>query len=240
MVDPPIDERGRLLSQLAATLTSLPEDQPQTWRLCEAVRRILGADGAVITVEYLSPTRATVCATDDVAAALEDIQEVVGEGPGFDAARSQEVVTVDLRTASDRWPMLAQSLEQHMRDLRLHAVPLDGETGLAGVVTLYTAAGAKLATPVAHTVFLANATGAALLTDSREHTPGDGLSGGWSSRAVVHQATGMVMAQLAIPPEDAVALLRGHAYALETDIAEVARQVVDREINFLNFEVEGD
>jgi hypothetical protein len=38
-----------------STLTSLPEDQPQTWRLCEAVRRILGADGTVITVEYLSP-----------------------------------------------------------------------------------------------------------------------------------------------------------------------------------------
>ena len=63
---------------------------------------------------------------------------------------------------------------------------------------------------------------------------------GWSSRRLVHQATGMVMAQVQVPAEDALALLRGHAYALATDINDVATRVVNRSINFSNFDVEGD
>ena len=56
----------------------------------------------------------------------------------------------------------------------------------------------------------------------------------------MHQATGMVMAQVYVTPEDALALLRGHAYALGTDVGDVAERVVRREINFSSFEVEGD
>jgi hypothetical protein len=37
-----------------------------------------------------------------------------------------------------------------------------------------------------------------------------------------------------------LALLRGHAYALDTDINDVAEQIVSRRISFTNFDVEGD
>ncbi len=50
----------------------------------------------------------------------------------------------------------------------------------------------------------------------------------------------MVMAQVRVTPEDALAILRGHAYAMATDLDDVAERVVDRRINFSNFDVEGD
>ncbi|WP_370617139.1 GAF and ANTAR domain-containing protein [Mumia qirimensis] len=237
--EPSVGERGRLLSRWAAMLASLPTDRPQPWRLCEALRKLVGADGAAITIAYLSDARTTVCATDEVISGLESLQEVLGEGPGPDAARTSEAVVADI-DGSSRWPMLAQAVDEQFGPLRLHAIPLDAGDGLLGVVTFYTPIGADLAEPAENAVFLVNAAGPALAADSADHSLDDGDDDPWSSRAVVHQATGMIMAQLRVPPGDALALLRGHAYALETDVADVAERVIDRSINFSNFEVEGD
>ncbi|MEU0094833.1 ANTAR domain-containing protein [Kribbella sp. NPDC006257] len=52
----------------------------------------------------------------------------------------------------------------------------------------------------------------------------------WSARAEVHQATGMVVAQLHMPANDALAILRAHAY--DTTLAEIAHQVVIRQLDF--------
>jgi hypothetical protein len=240
--DLPLTERGRLLSELAATLATLPTDRTQTWRLGEAMRVMLRADGVAITLEYLSDNRVTLCVSDEVAAALESLQEVLGEGPGFEAARNDQVVAADLDGDTDqRWPMLAQTLESRYGPLRVYAVPLHANGGLGGVATLHTGRQRSLAEPDDRVAFLVNAVGAALVTEAAEHPEGHLQSGeGWSSRSLVHQATGMVMAQVRVTPDDALALLRGHAYALATDIDDVARRVVGRRINFSNFDVEGD
>ena len=242
MSDLPLTERGRLLSELAATLATLPTDRTQTWRLGEAMRVMLRADGVAITLEYLSDNRVTLCVSDEVAAALESLQEVLGEGPGFEAARNDQVVVADLDGDADqRWPMLAQTLESRYGPLRVYAVPLHANGGLGGVATLHTGRQRSLAEPDDRVAFLVNAVGAALVTEAAEHPEGHLQSGeGWSSRSLVHQATGMVMAQVRVTPDDALALLRGHAYALATDIDDVARRVVGRRINFSNFDVEGD
>jgi hypothetical protein len=240
--DLPLAERGRLLSGLAATLGTLPTDRAQTWRLGEAMRRMLRAAGVAITVEYLSDSRTTLCVSDEVSAALENLQEVLGEGPGYEAAMNDVVVVADLDGDADqRWPMLTQTLEARYGPLRVYAVPVHANGSLAGVATLYTDPRQVLAEPLGRVAFLANAVGAALVTDAVEHSEGHLQSGeGWSSRSLVHQATGMVMAQVRVTAEDALALLRGHAYALATDIHAVAARVVDRSINFSNFDVEGD
>ncbi len=242
MNDLPLEDRGRLLSQLAATLATLPRDRTQTWRLGEAMRRMLRAEGVAITVGYLSDSRITLCASDEVADMLESLQEVTGEGPGYEAARNGVMVVAELDGDADRrWPMLTQTLEEKYGPLRVYAIPVHAGGALEGVATLYTGLHGSLSEPPARVAFLANAVGAALLTDAAEH-PEAHLEGneGWSSRSLVHQATGMVMAQVHVTPEDALALLRGHAYALATDINDVAEHVVDRRINFSNFDVEGD
>jgi hypothetical protein len=240
--DLPLAERGRLLSELAATLATLPTDRTQTWRLGEAMRLMLGAAGVAITLEYLSDNRVTLCVSDEVAGALEGLQEVLGQGPGFEAARTDAMVVANLDGHADqRWPMLAQTLESRYGPLRVYAVPLHANGGLGGVATLHTGHEQSLAEPPDRIAFLVNAVGAALVADAAEHPEGHLQTGeGWSSRSLVHQATGMVMAQVRVTPEDGLALLRGHAYALATDIDDVARRVVSRSINFSNFDVEGD
>lgn len=242
MTDLPLEERGRLLSQLAATLATLPVDRDQTWRLSEAMRRILGADGVAITVSYLSDNRITLCASDAVATTLESLQEVTGEGPGYEAARTGAMVVAELDgNADQRWPLLTQTLEEKFGPLRVYAIPVQAGGGLGGVATLYTSLTRSLAEPPPRVAFLANVVGAALVTDASEHPDGHlEVREGWSSRSLIHQATGMVMAQVRVTPEDALAILRGHAYAMATDLDDVAARVVDRRINFSNFDVEGD
>jgi hypothetical protein len=240
--DVPLEDRGRLLSQLAATLATLPVDRAQTWRLSEAMRRMLRADGVAITVGYLTDNRITLCASNEVADALESLQEVTGEGPGYEAARNGEMVVAELDgDAEQRWPLLTQTFEERYGPLRVYAVPVHAGGALGGVATLHTALHASLAEPPARVTFLANAVGAALLSDASEHADSPlEMNEGWSSRSLVHQATGMVMAQVRVTPEDALAILRGHAYAMATDLNDVASRVVDRRINFSNFDVEGD
>lgn len=242
MNDLPLPDRGRLLSQLASTLATLSTDRPPTWRLGEAMRRMLDADGLAITVEYLSDNRVTLCATDEVAESVESLQEVTGEGPGFEAARTGGMVVAELDGGADqRWPMLAQALDEKYGPMRIYAVPLHANGHLAGVATLHTSPHRSLTELPDRVAFLANAVGAALVTDAAEHPEGHLQSDeGWGSRSLVHQATGMVMAQVGVTPEDALALLRGHAYALATDINDIATRVVDRGINFSNFDVKGD
>lgn len=243
MNDLPQSERGRILSGLATTLATLSLEQPQAWRLGEAMRRMLQADGVAITVEYLTDRRTTVYATDHIADALESLQEVTGEGPGFEAARSDTIIVADLDDRSrQRWPMLGHALaEREYGPLNVYAVPVRPHGHLAGVATAYTRPGRPLDEPPDRVAFLANAVGAALLADTAGPADGQPHAGeGWASRTIVHQATGMVMAQVRLSAADALALLRSHAYATDSEIGDVAARVVGREISFTNFAVQGD
>jgi AmiR/NasT family two-component response regulator len=52
------------------------------------------------------------------------------------------------------------------------------------------------------------------------------------SRAEIHQATGMVLAQLGISARDALARLRAYAFAEQRLLSDVARDVVSRRLRF--------
>lgn len=54
-----------------------------------------------------------------------------------------------------------------------------------------------------------------------------------SARAKIHQATGIVVAQLGVDPDDALAVLRSHAFAGDTTLADIAQQLLVRQLSFL-------
>jgi hypothetical protein len=242
MSDRPLGESTWLLATFNDTLTSVDKNRSRPWRLCEAVRQIVGAAGVVATIGYLSDVRTTLCATDDVAAAVDSLQELVGEGPGFDAARGGEMVTAylgDVRQSP--WPDLSRAMWDELNDVTIFAIPIRARSGLAGVITLYTQQRQPLNVTGRIAVLLARAIGTALLAEGRaQQESAEGLRGPWTSRVVVYQATGMVMAQLGIAAEDALSLLRSRAYAVEANLHEVARQVVKRELSFSNALANGD
>lgn len=78
-------------------------------------------------------------------------------------------------------------------------------------MTLYSAPSRVLAEEDVVAQLLSDSVGVALLRDEAS-TSVEGPSS-WASRATVHQATGMVIAQLGVSAEDALAVLRAHAFA---------------------------
>src|SRR4051812_19638384 len=87
-----VSRRSVVLARLASALAAAPPDQPLPARLCRACVEILGADGGAITLSSTRPERLTVSSSDGTAARLEDLQDVLGEGPGQDAFRDGRTV----------------------------------------------------------------------------------------------------------------------------------------------------
>ncbi len=75
--------------------------------------------------------------------------------------------------------------------------------------------------------FVADAVGAAIV---RDHETSEQSTEPWLARSRVHMATGMVVAQLRVPPDDALALIRAYAFAHDQSLEHVARDIVERHI----------
>ncbi len=248
-----------VLAKLARSLTKQDLSAPLAHRLGCAASAVVGADGAAITLSYTHDDRITLCATTELAARLEDLQEVLGQGPGAAAYDTGTQIQVQIglaasdpeqtgHRASDeggelviagdvltngsarRWPQFEEQVLTDFSAVTVLAVPIRPDHEVLGVLTFY-------ATPEHHTTFeidvaqfLADAVGVALLHEAQWLV--NETSGPWGSRAQVHQATGMVIAQLQIPSEDALALLRAHAFATSTSLLDVSAAVLRREIDF--------
>jgi hypothetical protein len=191
----------------------------------------LDADGVAITLAYTGPDRLTVCATDPTTERIENLQDVLGEGPGAEAYLSGEIVSACLEgEQTERWPMFTEALRAAIGAVSLYAIPIQPGGDTLGVLTLYQSRPRPLARPMREAQFLANAIGVAIAGDkvAREDSP----EAIWSARDRINQGTGMVVAQLAISPEDALALLRAHAFAQEATLDEVATAVLEKRLRF--------
>src|SRR3989442_8291371 len=75
--------------------------------VCAAAVAAVGVDGAGVTVIAGPTARETVCATDGIAAELEELQLTLGEGPCMDTfSRGGPALAVDLSGPEflARWP----------------------------------------------------------------------------------------------------------------------------------------
>lgn len=223
-----------LLVRLARAVATTPPDFALSERLCLACRDLAGADAAALTMSYAADDRVTLYATDDAAARLEDLQDVMGQGPGHSAVSSHRIEVCSLGDgASSAWPQFAVAGAEHVGEASIHAVPMIPAGAVLGLMTLYQVEQGRqpLALPEDTLLRLAAATGAALMRDP--DAVGDEVTQGpWHTRVSIHQATGMVAAQLGLAPDDAVAVLRAHAYAGDTTLSDVAARVLSRELRF--------
>ncbi len=226
-------DKAEVLARLARELAVRDRQLPLPLRLCHACADILDTDGGAITLAYTHSERVTLCATDATAARLEDLQEILGQGPGADAFTSGEAViaTLDQQDPEGRWAMFVDAAHAALGfAATMFALPIRPETEVLGVLTLYQVTPRPLAQDTSAAQFLADALGAALIRDPDSQTE---LSPGpWGARAQIHQATGMVVAQLKFSLDDALALLRAHAFALDTTLEAVAAEVVSRRLDF--------
>ncbi|MEO7351822.1 MAG: ANTAR domain-containing protein [Marmoricola sp.] len=225
-----MEERPVLLGQLTRVLAATAPRSPLPLRLCIAFTEMVAAQGAAITIGFNAPDRATLCATDTLADRAEDSQDVLREGPSLDAFRTRTPVCGLSHTEQvSRWPMLSEVLDREDRPMLLHAFPMRPDSEVLGVLSAYQTHERGLARSCEDAQFLADAIGVAVLGGIDSGEDSDLL---WGARDQVSQATGMVVAQLKIAPPDALALLRAHAFAHGTTVAEVGRAILVRDLDF--------
>ncbi|MCW2839568.1 MAG: hypothetical protein JWR55_1051 [Aeromicrobium sp.] len=230
----------RLISQLASVLSTLRDVDSLPERLCEAGRQMLAADGAAITLSTPAGVRVPICATDGISARLQDLEDVVDQGPTVDAVQTGTMLIERFgEGGEERWPMMSEHGARLGFTGTLIAVPLVVDQRVIGALSAHRQ-------PPERTgdrdigAFLGVALATALLQEPSLSLEGVTASGDWPSRAQLHQATGMIVAQVGVHPHDALALLKGQAFAQGTTLPDIAEQIIQRRINFRDFTIEGD
>lgn len=201
-------------------------------RLCFALTRALPATG--VGVSLLTDDNrggGTIAASSLASRALEELQFTLGEGPCIDAYTSRRpVLEPDLAShGMRRWPGYAPAAHGHGIQA-VFAFPLQVGAARAGALDVYRNECGSLTTDGLAQALTFAEVAMGLLVDGQEGAQ-DGkttpdLDEVMAYRLEVYQAQGMVMVDLGVGIDEAMARLRGHAYAQGRYISDVARDIV--------------
>ena len=227
---PGYDPPGDAFARAAAALTPGVSDD-----LCSPLRAAVSMPGAVISTLGSPRGSQTVGASTRLGARIDEIQIDLGEGPSWEALRTRRPVAAsDLQADGGAlWPGAWAALRE-LELGALYAFPLFVGTVGIGSIALYSMVARELsAADVAGLSRLAAIVSATLLRRALSRVEGseDAAADGPYSRREVHQATGMVAARNGISVDDALMLLRGHAYAAGRSVREVAADVIARRLD---------
>ncbi|WP_194409995.1 GAF and ANTAR domain-containing protein [Microbacterium cremeum] len=208
--------------------TGTPDDYSGTFLT------VFPVDGA--SVSTLGDVLGTgiVSATGADARRLDELQFDLGEGPCWDAMRRGEPVgEPDLaRGGARRWPAFAPAASEGVPAASIYAFPVAVGSLRFGAVDLFTRQRLTLSSDQTRQASaMARVLGHSLLRDAIGRTK-DQDAEGFSTRRVVHQATGMVLAQLDITADEAQLVIQGHAFAAGEPVMAIASDIVERRLGF--------
>ncbi|HWH98449.1 MAG TPA: GAF and ANTAR domain-containing protein [Pseudolysinimonas sp.] len=205
-------------------------------KLCAPFRTELPITWASVSVFDGAGRQSTICASDPVAARLDELQLELGEGPQWDALRTASPVLISsLDGPPSPWPAFAAAARQ-LGVNAVFAFPMFfgavgvGVVGLASP-TVVTLSSADISTAIRLTSRITRAAVLHALRGAEQEQPTEGLAAP-AMRREVHQATGMILAQLDISATEAFVRLRAHAFATSRSVHDVARDVVARVLDF--------
>lgn len=222
-----------------AILGRLVGDDPgfTTGRLCQVCVDVTGVTGAGIMLMAGDIPRGSVCTTNSVSAVIEELQYDLGEGPCVDAYNQDRPVSEpDLaRPATPRWlAFTGPAVDVGAR--AVFGFPLQVGAVRLGALNLYNdRAGPLTDDQQADALIMADVAAQAVLllqADAPPDTVAVELERNANFQYVVHQATGMVAAQLEVTVSQALIRLRAHAFGNNRSLTDVARDVVDRRLRF--------
>jgi hypothetical protein len=223
-------------ASVSAAEADLPGAELLPERLAQACAAVLPVDGAGLSVFFSADRRLPLGASDDAAATAERLQFTVGQGPCLTAHDTGRLVVADDAELGQRWPAFTDLLVAQTPIRGVIALPLDGPLQGIGALDLY------LRSPDAvRTVSLADVTvvlgsltrafGAAMAEEPHTESGPAWLDAPAAGRrAQVWQALGMVNVGLGLRTQDAMALLRAHAYGNDTSVDDIADAVVHRRL----------
>jgi GAF domain-containing protein len=227
------ERRLRLLSRLAGE--TVPGQE--TRRLCEVCADVTGMSGAGIMLMSGDVPRGSVCTTNQVSDVIEQLQYGLGEGPCVDAYKQDRpVLEPDLaEPATPRWlAFAAPAVEAGVR--AIFGFPLQVGAVRLGALNLYRDRPGPLTDEQhADALVMADVAAQALLVLQANAPPGKlaaELEAGADFQYVVHQASGMVAAQLEVSVGQALIRLRAYAFGNDRPLTKVAQDVVARKLRF--------
>jgi len=228
----PEQRRLRILAQLANDGSAL-----DTKRLCDVSAEVTLMTGAGIMLMSGDAPRGSLCTTDTVSDLIEQLQYQLGEGPCVDAYRTDRpVLEADLaEPAYPRWPAFSgPALEAGAR--AIFGFPLQVGAVRLGALNLYRDIPGPLDDDQhADALVMADVAAQAVLVLQANAEPGKlaaALEAGADFQYVVHQAAGMVAAQLDVGVGVALVRLRAYAFGNDRPLTSVAHDVVARKLRF--------
>lgn len=196
---------------------------------------MLGLDGLGLLLSPIDRPAELVQSHGERTVALEDLQQLQGQGPSLDAAHHGTLLLLpDVgEVTADRWPGLPAAIEA----LDVHAVfsfPLRIGMDALGVLTGHrTRPGPMDTDQLTHAFGLVDTLAQIVITTvtHNEQAQIDLLDEPGLHFAEVHQATGMLAAQLDIDGDIALIRLRGYAFSHGRPLLDVARDVLARRLH---------
>lgn len=222
-------------SAFAAAMHALEQSAETPAGFCRPFLDVLPVSGASVSTVGDMLGSETVSASDDLAARLDELQFDLGEGPCWDAMTTgRPVLEPDVRGRSrSAWPAFSAAI-LHDGIRSIFAFPLAVGPLRMGAVDLYSTARVELdRRQTRQADAMAAVVGRHVLRQALNTVGGDGDDlGNAYSRRLIHQATGVVLAQLDLSPDDARLVIHGYAFAASRSMKEVAQDILDGRLNF--------
>ena len=219
---------------LAALIGGSEDELPSLTTVCRSASKLLRMSGASVVLigEGMFPS---VASAYGVSVTVQDLELTLGEGPAVDAyAGGTPILVDDLRHATSRWPQFTRAAAD-TGICSVYALPLQLGAIKLGVLVLYREVpGALEGEELSSALLVANLVTNQVI-DMQAGAVAESLAWGLEVddyRAVVHQATGMISAQLDCAIGEALVRLRGRAFAIDRTIDEVATDVVTGDLRF--------
>jgi hypothetical protein len=198
--------------------------------LCSVAAEFMALDGAGIALTSDGEDLMSLCASNDAAKNLMNLEITLGEGPAIDASRGDTAEEHNLVTMTNpRWSMY-QPEAVALGANAVFAYPVQWGAARFGALSLFRASiGPLTAGQSSDGYLMASVIGRAILTTqaggSHETLVGE-LDGASMLDFRVHQAAGMVAVQGSMSVKDALVILRAHAFASKRPLTHLADRVV--------------
>lgn len=195
--------------------------------LCRDIADLLEVMDVTLALIGSPARRLNLCASSHNALALDRLQFTMNEGPCLEAVLSG-ISSHGSTTAADvPWPQFAAKAAD-LGYMWIGAIPLAVEGRVYGAMGVQHS-GFSLDRTLEDAGQVAEVLGQPIMSRLAEKVP---PAVDVTDYAVVHQAGGMVSAQMGIPIDAALAVLRSQAWSEGRLLAQVAGGVVDRDIHF--------
>ncbi len=224
-----LDEVTGALETLTAALDGADDYTVLLRQVCEQVTRAVpGVDEATITL-LTDGTPMTAATTSEIVAALDLDQYTVGDGPCLRAARTGKLVRVSIADVAECWPKFAADSAAAGFGSFLSA-PLALGDGNSGAVNCYSTRGHGFAELDEKLLDLYTIATASILRVYRRyrhaHTTAEQLGEALTSRAVIDQAKGILMALHQISADQAFIMLVGQSQRENLKVRDLATRFI--------------